>query len=54
MGGLPANRTVNGFAANPADPKIMFAALRDGMIRPPFRLAEFGREARETAGKVAS
>ncbi len=33
MGGLPANRTVNGFAANPEDPKIMFAAMRDGLFK---------------------
>lgn len=32
-GGLPAARTVNGFAVNPADPKVMFAALRDGLFR---------------------
>jgi photosystem II stability/assembly factor-like uncharacterized protein len=24
---------VNGFAVNPADPKVMFAALRDGLFR---------------------
>jgi len=33
VGGLPANRTVNGFAANPEDPKIMFAAMRDGLFK---------------------
>ena len=33
MGGLPANRTVNGFAANPEDPKIMFVAMRDGLFK---------------------
>lgn len=33
MGGLPANRTVNGFAANPEDPKVMFAAMRDGLFK---------------------
>ena len=33
MGGLPTNRTVNGFAASPADPKIMFAAMRDGLFK---------------------
>ena len=32
MGGLPANRTVNGFAVNPQDPRIMFAAMRDGLF----------------------
>lgn len=33
MGGLPANRTVNGFAVNPEDPKIMFVAMRDGLFK---------------------
>lgn len=33
MGGLPASRTVNGFAASPADPKTMYAAVRDGLFK---------------------
>jgi photosystem II stability/assembly factor-like uncharacterized protein len=33
VGGLPANRTVNGFAVNPADPKVMYAAMRDGLFQ---------------------
>ena len=33
MGGLPTNRTVNGFAVNPQDSKIMFAAIRDGLFK---------------------
>jgi photosystem II stability/assembly factor-like uncharacterized protein len=33
VGGLPANRTVNGFAVNPEDPKVMFAAMRDGLFK---------------------
>jgi hypothetical protein len=33
VGGLPANRTVNGFTASPADPKFMFAAMRDGLFK---------------------
>ena len=33
MGGLPTNRTVNGFAVNPEDPKIMFVAMRDGLFK---------------------
>jgi photosystem II stability/assembly factor-like uncharacterized protein len=33
VGGLPTNWTVNGFAANPADPKIMFVAMRDGLLK---------------------
>ena len=33
MGGLPTRRTVNGFAVNPENPKVMFAATRDGLFR---------------------
>jgi len=33
VGGLPTNRTVNGFAVNPEDPKIMFVAMRDGLFK---------------------
>lgn len=33
MGGLPTNRTVYGFAVNPENTKVMFAALRDGLFR---------------------
>jgi len=33
VGGLPTNRTVNGFAVNPQDPKIMFAAMRDALFQ---------------------
>lgn len=33
MGGLPTRRTVNGFAVNPENPKVMFAAVRDGLFR---------------------
>ncbi len=33
MGGLPANRTVNGFAVNPADPNVMYVAMRDGLFK---------------------
>ena len=32
MGGLPTSRTVNGFAANPADSKLMYVATRDGLF----------------------
>ncbi len=31
MGGLPTNRTVNGFVVNPIDPKMMYVAMRDGL-----------------------
>ena len=33
MGGLPTNRTVNGFAVHPTDPKVMFVAMRDGLFK---------------------
>ncbi len=32
MGGLPTT-TVNGFAVNPADPKIMYVGMRGGIFR---------------------
>jgi photosystem II stability/assembly factor-like uncharacterized protein len=31
-GGLPA-RTVNGFAADPANPQVMYVAMRDGLFK---------------------
>ena len=33
MGGLPTTRTANGFAVSPADPKVMYVAMRDGLYR---------------------
>ena len=33
MGGLPTSRTVNGFAANPTDPRVMYVAMRDGFFK---------------------
>jgi len=33
VGGLPANRTVNGFAVDPKNPKVMYAAMRDGLFK---------------------
>ena len=33
MGGLPTNKTVYAFAANPRDPKLMLAGLRDGLFK---------------------
>lgn len=33
MGGLPANRTVNGFAVDPTNSKVMYAAMRDGLFK---------------------
>ena len=32
MGGLPAT-TVNGFAVSPADPGLMYVAMRDGIFQ---------------------
>lgn len=32
MGGLPTG-TVNGFSVDPADPKLMYVAMRDGVYR---------------------
>ena len=32
MGGLPTS-TVNGFAVDPTDAKVMFVAMRDGIFR---------------------
>lgn len=31
--GLPANRTVKGFAVSPADPKAMYVTMRDGLFK---------------------
>lgn len=33
MGGLPTNRTVNGFAVDPGDPRTMYVAMRDGLFK---------------------
>ena len=33
MGGLPTNRTVNGFAVDPTNPKVMYVAMRDGLFK---------------------
>ena len=33
MGGLPANRTVNGFAVDPTNPKVMYVAMRNGLLK---------------------
>jgi photosystem II stability/assembly factor-like uncharacterized protein len=32
VGGLPTG-TVNGFAVDPADPKVMYVAMREGVYR---------------------
>jgi photosystem II stability/assembly factor-like uncharacterized protein len=33
VGGLPTNRTVNGFAVDLENSKIMFVAMRDGLLK---------------------
>ncbi len=33
MGSLPAKGTVNGFAVDPGNPKIMYVATRDGFLK---------------------
>jgi photosystem II stability/assembly factor-like uncharacterized protein len=33
VGGLPTNRTVNGFAVDPANAKVMYVAMRDGFFK---------------------
>lgn len=33
MGGLPANRTVNGFAVDPENPRVMYVAMREGLFK---------------------
>lgn len=33
MGGLLTNRTVNGFAVDLGNPKIMYVAMRDGLFK---------------------
>ena len=48
MGGLPTRRTVNGFAVNPENPKVMFAAMRDGL----FRSADAGESWRPVAKEL--
>ncbi len=32
MGGLPTNRTVNGFAVDPTNATVMYLATRDGLL----------------------
>jgi photosystem II stability/assembly factor-like uncharacterized protein len=35
VGGLPTSRTANGFAVNPADPRLMYVAMREGLFTSP-------------------
>ena len=46
MGGLPTNRTVNGFAV--VDPKIMYVAMRDGL----FKSTDAGETWKRTGGEL--
>lgn len=48
MGGLPTNRTVNGFAVDPTNPKIMYVAMRDGL----FKSADAGESWKRTRGAL--
>ena len=33
MGGLPTNRTVNGFAVDPSNPQVMYVAMEEGLFK---------------------
>ena len=33
MGGLPTNRTVNGFTVHPENSRVMYVATRDGLFQ---------------------
>jgi photosystem II stability/assembly factor-like uncharacterized protein len=33
VGGLPTNRTVNGFAVDPTNANVMYVAMRDGLFK---------------------
>jgi len=48
VGGLPTNRTVNGFAVDPQDPKVMYAAMRDGL----FKSTDAGETWKRTGGEL--
>lgn len=45
MGGLPTS-TVNGFAVDPANPTLMYVAMRDGV----YRSEDAGRRWNQAAG----
>jgi photosystem II stability/assembly factor-like uncharacterized protein len=48
VGGLPANKTVNAFTVEPANPKVMYAGLRDGL----FKSADGGESWKRLAGEI--
>jgi len=45
VGGLPTS-TVNGFAVDPTNPKLMYVAMRDGV----YRSTDAGKQWTQTAG----
>jgi photosystem II stability/assembly factor-like uncharacterized protein len=48
VGGLPAIKTVNGFAVEPANPKVMYAGMRDGL----FKSADAGESWKRIGGEL--
>lgn len=53
MGGLPANRTVNGFAVDLQNPKIMYVAMRDGLFKSADASASWKRVGNELKNLAA-
>ncbi len=53
MGGLPTSRTMNGFVVNPENPKIMFVAMRDGLLKSTDAGASWKRVGTEIKNLVA-
>jgi photosystem II stability/assembly factor-like uncharacterized protein len=48
VGGLPTNKTVNGFTVDSSNPKVMYAAMRDGL----FKSADAGETWKRVAGEL--
>jgi photosystem II stability/assembly factor-like uncharacterized protein len=48
VGGLPTNKTVNGFTVEPSNPKVMYAGMRDGL----FKSADGGESWKRIAGEI--
>jgi len=53
VGGLPTNRTVNGFAVDPSNPKIMYVAMRDGLFKSADAGASWNRVGNELKNPAA-
>ena len=53
MGGLPTRQTVNGLAVDPEKPKVMFAAMRDGLFRRTDAGATWSQVGKELRNMVA-